>query len=165
MEWASLTWKRYTRVRYCVAFLCMALAVMLSAQTCISLMDRIQHAQHHAHYANPFAGGVVYSDNAPSMDHHHHHGDKADSSGHSHVADANEGHRNFDGAPVHPHHSKGQTDHQHGDATVLFLAAQTFVLAGCPITSLRCDVRPHGFVSFAPRGPDHPPKPTSEIRV
>jgi hypothetical protein len=43
-------------VRHSVAVMCMALAVMLSGQTYISLMDRIDHAHNHVHFANP-AGG------------------------------------------------------------------------------------------------------------
>jgi len=38
----------------------MAMAVMLSGQTYIALMDRIEHAHHHVHFANPLAGAVEF---------------------------------------------------------------------------------------------------------
>jgi hypothetical protein len=141
----------------------MAMAAMLSAQSYFRLMDRIQHEQHHAHFANPLAGGVISTAHV-SKSHHHDKGDTAHSSGHSHVAQASEGHHHSHDAGGHDH-GKAQQDHQHGDATVLFLAAQSFVLAGCPIASSHCDARPQDFVSHSPRGPDHPPKPSLEFRV
>ena len=53
-----LPWHSFVPLRKAVAVLCMALAVMLSGQAYISLMDRIEHAHHHAHFANPLAGEV-----------------------------------------------------------------------------------------------------------
>lgn len=154
-------------LRNAVAMVCMAMATMLSAQSYIRLMDRIQHEQHHAHFANPLAGGVI-STAHDSNTHHHHKGDSAGSSDHSHVAQAPaEHHHSHDsGGDGHGHdHGKTQKDHQHGDATVLFLAAQSFVLSGCPVASSRCDALPQDFASHRPRGPDHPPKPSLEFRV
>jgi hypothetical protein len=135
----------------------MALATMLSAQSYIRLMDRIEHEHHHAHFANPLAGSVTISTAHDPEKHHHHSGETANSA-HSHAVQTADGHHHSDDSGS-PHHTKGQTDHQHGDATVLFLAVQSFVLAGCPIASSHCDARPQSFISYSPRGPDHPPKP------
>jgi hypothetical protein len=127
----------------------MALAALLSGQAYISLMDRMDHAQHHAHFANPLAGDVNYSaaDHVSSGHQHHdvagHHPD--DAAGHS--------------------HSHAPADHQHGDAAIVFLAAKSFVLALCPVPAMRCETKSAKLVSFSPRGPDHPPKSAHEIRV
>jgi hypothetical protein len=132
----------------------MALAFLLSGQTYISLMDRIDHAHHHTHFANPLAGDVSYStlDHEPSGHHHHAGGTTEASDHHEH------------GSTGH-HHSGGPADHQHGDATIVFLAANSFVLVLCPIPALRCEAASPRIVSFSPRGPDHPPKTNLEIRV
>jgi hypothetical protein len=132
----------------------MALAFLLSGQTYISLMDRIDHAHHHAHFANPLAGDVAYTtvDHEPS-DYHHHAGKQVGILDH-----------HAKGSADH-HHASGPADHQHGDATILFLAASSFVLALCPVPTLRCEALSPTMVSFSPRGPDHPPKANLEIRV
>jgi hypothetical protein len=55
--------------------------------------------------------------------------------------------------------------HHHGDAVIVFLAAQSFVLpAHVPVES-RCETEPPLLTSISPHGPDHPPKPNLEIRV
>ncbi len=131
----------------------MALAAMLSGQTYISLLDRIDHAHHHAHFANPLAGDVEYS----AVDHDssaHHHDDEGQDIA-DHHADGSAG----------QHHSHDPADHQHGDAAIVFLAAQNFVLGICPVPALRCETASPKIVSFNPRGPDHPPKTSLEIRV
>jgi hypothetical protein len=122
----------------------MALAFMLSWQTYISLMDRLDHAHHHSHFANPLAGEVSYCVGGCGADHHVH------------------GH----GGPAHHHHDANAADHhdpdipahQHGDSAIVFLAAQSFVLAACTVPAARCESRPVAFATFNPRGPDHPPK-------
>jgi hypothetical protein len=117
---------------------------MLSGQSYISLMDRIDHAQNHVHFANPLAGDVQFcgGDHDQCGVHHHHHG-----------ADAAADH----------HHSHGPADHQHGDAAIVFLAAQSFVFAICPVAAARCETKPLAYASVSPRGPDHPPKTILEI--
>ena len=50
----------FVPLRRAIAILCMAIAVMLSGQSYISLMDRIDHAHHHVHFANPLAGDVAF---------------------------------------------------------------------------------------------------------
>jgi hypothetical protein len=133
----------------------MALAVMLSGQTYISLKDRIEHAHHHAHFANPLAGDVefVAADHHTSGHHGHHDGTQGAAEHH------------HDHGTAGQHHSHDPADHQHGDASIVFLAAQIFVLTVCPLTAARCDTSLPALVSFSPRGPDHPPKPGLEIRV
>jgi hypothetical protein len=131
-----------------VALLCVALAVMLSGQSYISLMDRIEHAHHHAHFANPLAGDIAFCFGDHDACGHTHH-DGADASHHHHSNGAN----------------SGTNEHQHGDAAIMFLAAQSFVLSLCPIPSQRCELEPPTLASFHPRGPDHPPKSALELRV
>jgi hypothetical protein len=113
----------------------MALSFVLSAQTYIGIMDRLEHAHHHVHFPNPLAGDVEYCGGAQDIcaDHDH------------------EGHDSF------PHH--------HGDAALMFLAAQSFVLPTHPIAASRCETEQPPLVSFSPCGPDHPPKMNFEIRV
>jgi len=64
----------------------MALSFVLSSQTYIGIMDRIEHAQHHVHFANPLAGDIEFCVGGPDIcaDHDgadqsfpHHHGDAA----------------------------------------------------------------------------------------
>src|SRR5882672_8844113 len=110
----------------------MALAVMLSGQAYISLMDRVEHAHHHFHFANPLAGDVqICGGTADACGHHHDHG----------VQHA---------AHHHDHGTQGPADHQHGDATIMFLAAQSFVLTVCPIMAERCANEPMNFASISP---------------
>jgi len=132
-----------------VALLCVALAVMLSGQSYISLMDRIEHAHHHAHFANPLAGDVAISLGDHDASGHHHHHDGSGDASHQHAHGG----------------ASGTTEHQHGDAAIMFLAAQSFVLSLCPIPSQRCELEPPTLASFHPRGPDHPPKSVLELRV
>jgi hypothetical protein len=113
----------------------MALSAVLSAQTYIGIMDRIEHAHHHVHFPNPLAGDVQSCDGALDIC-----ADHDDASQHS-----------------FPHH--------HGDAALMFLAAQSFVLPTHPIAASRCETEPLPLVSFSPYGPDHPPKVNLEIRV
>lgn len=141
--------------RRAVAILCMALAAMLSGQTYISLMDRIDHAQNHAHFANPLAGDVAYSSASHASPSHRHDGHEPQKTAHHHEH----------GSAGHSHPHGGTADHQHGDAAIVFLAAQSFVLTACPLPALRCDTASAKLVSFNPRGPDHPPKTGLEIRV
>lgn len=166
---ASLSLQRVVPFRRAVAVVCMVLAAMLSAQAYISLMDRIDHAHGHAHFANPLAGGVelkLASHSKPSK-HHHAHG----SGDHHHSQEAAD-HQQGDAAAHHAHgssdhqHSHGTADHQHGgDAALVFLAAQSFVLPASPIPAFLYETGSPKLVSFRPRGPDHPPKSGPEIRV
>jgi len=80
----------------------MALAVMLSGQTYIALMDRIEHAHHHVHFANPLAGDVQFcvGDHDQCGMHPRHHDDGS-------------------GAPA-DHHSHDPINHQHGDPAIVF---------------------------------------------
>jgi hypothetical protein len=130
--------------RRAVAVLCMALAFMLSWQSYISLMDRLDHAHHHTHFANPLAGDISCLGNCGAEHHVHSHGGAAH---HHHDSDAAADHSHSD-IPAH----------QHGDSAIVFLAAQSFVLAACVVPFLRCESRTVAFVTFNPRGPDHPPK-------
>lgn len=142
-----MRWRGLDNLRKSVAVLCMALAVMLSGQSYISLMDRIEHAHHHAHFANPLAGEVAFCLGDHDACGHHHHGGADDAHHHSHGG------------------TSGTTEHQHGDAAIMFLAAQSFVLSLCPVPSPRCELEPPTLASFHPRGPDHPPKADLEARV
>lgn len=133
----------YDLARRAVAVLCMALAIMLSGQTYISLVDRIDHVHGHVHFANPLAGDVQFCGGAHDQcGAHHHEGGKADHD-----------------------HSGTDPGHQHGDIGIVFLAAQNFVFAICAIPASRCESEPRTLVSISSRGPDHPPKPTLPIRV
>jgi len=137
--------------RRVVAILCMALAVMLSGQAYISLLDRIDHDHHHVHFANPLAGNVEFcagDHDQCGVHHHHHDGDAAADHGN---------------AAADHQHSHGPADHQHGDAAIVFLAAQSFVFAICPLEAARCETELPAFDSISPRGPDHPPKYDLEI--
>jgi ABC-type nickel/cobalt efflux system permease component RcnA len=131
---AILTGQRFIVFRRAIAILCMALAVMLSWQSYISLMDRMEHAHHHAHFANPLAGDVQFCGAQCEVNHHH----EADVAGH--------------------HHSHDPANHQHGDSVIVFLAAQSFILTACMVPASRCQFTPQTFASFTPRGPDRPPK-------
>jgi hypothetical protein len=111
----------------------MALAVMLSGQAYISLMDRIDHAHHHAHFPNVLAGDLQYCGGD---------GDRCDH---------------------HDHGTHGKIGHNHGDAAIVFLAAQSFVFAICPLEAARCETEPPTLASISLRGPDHPPKLVLEI--
>jgi hypothetical protein len=132
----------------------MALSVVLSGQAYISLMDRIDHAHHHAHFANPLAGDVQF---APARHDH-------DATGHHHDHETQEVGQHTHGPDGH-HHTNSPADHQHGDSAVVFLAAKSFVLVACPVVADRCEIEPPAMTSITPRGPDHPPKPSLEIRV
>jgi len=137
--------------RRAVAVLCMALAFMLSWQSYISLMDRLDHAHHHAHFANPLAGDISYClGNCGSEQHSHPHKHIHGASAHPHgeEADASADHHHSD-APGHQHS---------GDAAIVFLAAQSFVLTARAVPAMRSESRTVAFVTFNPRGPDHPPK-------
>jgi hypothetical protein len=142
-----------------IAMMCMALAVMLSGQTFISLMDRIEHTHDHQHFANPLAGGVEYSDHA-NRSHHHDGGQPAyeGSRGpaHQHVHDQ---------AAAKASTPEPTADHQHSDATVLYLAAQDFILPDCPVPTELCGTLTPKLASFSPRGPDHPPKTDLQRRL
>ncbi len=131
-----MLWQGFDLLRKAVAVLCMALATLLSAQTLISVMDRIEHAHHHAHFANPLAGNVAYDHHGHSADHRHRQGD-----GHHGQTPASDG------------------AHQHGDAVMVYLAAQPFILAGFAVPEVLCEQPPQSFASAEPRGPDRPPKP------
>ena len=135
-------------VRRSVAMVCMALAVMLSGQTYISLMDRIDHAHHHVHFANPLAGDVQFCVGGHDQcGAHHHHHDGAGSDGHHHDS------------------SGADPGHQHGDIGIVFLAAQNFVFPICAAPASRCESEARTLVSINPRGPDHPPKISLVIRA
>ena len=158
----------------------MALATMLSAQTYISLMDQIDHAHNHAHFANPLAGNVEYSisrnNNPPRL--HHHHGNADNTEHQAHISDGQQqphapaAHKHnavadhhVAGSDTH-HHSHDSADHHHGgDASFVFLVALHFVLPGAPLPAFRYETASPKLVSFNPRGPDHPPKTGPEIRV
>ncbi len=130
--------RAYDLGKHAVAVLCMALAVVLSGQTYISLMDRIDHVHGHVHFANPLAGDVQFctGDHDQCGTHHHHHPDGRSGHDHSH---ANPG-------------------HQHGDVGIVFLAAQNFVFPICAVPDSRCESESRTLASISPRGPDRPPK-------
>jgi hypothetical protein len=108
-------------------------------------MDRLDHARHHTHFANPLAGEISYCPgNCETTHHSHTHSDAGPH--HHHDADASD------------HHHSDIPAHQHGDSAIVFLAAQSFVLTPCMVPAARCESRPVAFVTFNPRGPDHPPK-------
>ena len=135
-------------VRGGVAVLCMALAFMLSGQTYISLMDRIEHAHHHVHFANPLAGDVQFctGDHDGCGPHHHHH--------------------HADGKDLAGGHANGEADHQHnGDTPIVFLAAQNITFAFCSIPPARCEVEPRSLTGVNAGGFDRPPKTGLEIRT
>jgi hypothetical protein len=139
-----LSRRRFGTFRQGVAFLCMVLAILLSGQTFISLMDNVDHAHHHVHFANPLAGDVQFcgGEHDACGPHHHHHEDAGD------------------------HHGTGGTpDHRHGDAALVFLAAQILVFAICPVAGDRCDEAPMSFVTVNPQGRDRPPKPDLANRI
>ena len=121
--------------RRAVAILCMALAVVVSSQTFIGIMDRLEHANHHTHFPNPLAGDVEYCGGA-----------------HDVCAD-------------HDHGTQDSFPHHHGDAALMFLAAQSFNLPLHPLADSRCEMEPPMLTSISPRGPDHPPKSSLEIRA
>jgi hypothetical protein len=113
----------------------MAIAVVVSSQTFIGIMDRIEHANHHAHFPNPLAGDVEYCGWTAAL-----------------CAD-------------HDHESGDSFPHHHGDVSLVFLTMQSFVLPVHPVTDSRCELEPPMLVSISPREPDHPPKPSFEIRA
>jgi hypothetical protein len=115
--------------------LCMVLAVMLSFQTYIGLMDRMDHAHNVVHFPNPLAGDVEYCSGDLGL-----------------CTDDNSTHHD----PLM---------HHHGDAAIMFLAPQFFVLPRCATTELRCVSMRAAFTSVRPLGPDHPPKRFPEIRA
>ena len=129
-------------LRGAVAVICMALAFVLSSQSYIYVMDRIEHAHHHVHFANPLAGDVQFcgGDHDGCGLHHHHH---------SHV----------NGIP-HEH-----PDHQHGDAAIVFIVVQNFVVPGCPAIASRCESEPRSLSGIDRTGLERPPKGVPEIRV
>jgi hypothetical protein len=127
--------RNFLLIRRAVAIVCMALAAVLSAQTFISVMDRIEHAHHHAHFPNALAGDMQFC-------------------GGEH--DPCEGHQHGATNKVAPHY---------GDAVIVFLPAQSFVLVACALPRERCASPPTAFTSVSPRGPDHPPKSILEVRV
>ena len=137
--------QRFALARRAVAVLCMALAFVLSWQAYISLMDRLEHAHHHSHFANPLAGEITYCFGDCGAEHHaHDHGSAA--------------HHHHDSNTVAGLSHSDIPAHQHGDSAIVFLAAQSFVLAACTVPAIRCESRPVAFVTFNPRGPDRPPK-------
>jgi len=139
-------WGRPVRASHClrsaIAVVCMLLAFVLSCQAYISLMDRIEHSHHHVHFANPLAGDVQFcgGDHDGCGLHHQHH---------SHV-------------PGLPH---DHSDHQHGDAAIVFLVVQNFVVPGSPAISPRCELEPSGLSGISRSGLERPPKRLLEFRV
>lgn len=133
-------------LRRAIAMLCMALAFLLSSQTFISVTDRVEHARHHLHFANPLAGDVQFCggvhDGCGLHHHHHHAGDVA--------AD---------------HDNNGSPGHQHGDAVIMFIVTQTFVVPGCALVAIRCDLEPRGLTGIKTGGIERPPKTYLEYRV
>jgi hypothetical protein len=113
----------------------MVLAVMLSFQTYIGLMDRMDHAHNIIHFPNPLAGDIEYCSGDLGL-----------------CTDDNSTHHD----PLM---------HHHGDAAMLFLAPQIFVLPSCTTIELRCVSMLAAFTSNGPLAPEHPPKPSSETRA
>jgi hypothetical protein len=122
-------------IRSAIAMLCMVLAVMLSCQTYIGLMDRLDHAHNIVHFPNPLAGDVEYCSGDLGL-----------------CTDDSSTHHN----PLM---------HHHGDAAIMFLNPQYFVLPDCTTFELRCVIITAAFSSVRPLGPDHPPKPLPETRA
>jgi len=125
----------------------MALAFMLSGQSYISLMDRLEHTHAHVHFANPLAGDVQNC------------GGGRTACGHDHQDLGTKK------ATIHHYGTNNAADHQHGGSGLVFLAAKNFVLVLCRVPAERCDTASQKLVSFNPRGPDHPPKSNLELRV
>jgi hypothetical protein len=142
----------FAPIRRVIAMLCMGLAVLLSWQSYISLMDRLDHAHHHSHFANPLAGDISFCQASCGTEHHVH--------AHTHTAGVSAHHHHeADASGSGAHEDSDAPGHQHnGDAAIVFLAAQSFVLAACTVPAVRCESGPVAFVTFNPRGPDHPPK-------
>ena len=134
-----LSWQRFITFRRVVAAIWVGLAVMLSGQGYISLKDRAEHSQNQVHFANPLAGDVKVCGGTEDPCSHHH-----------------DDHGTQDAA--HDHGAASTAGHAHGDATMVLLVAQIFVLMPCQLYSERCASPLAKFVSFNPRGPDHPPK-------
>ena len=128
-----------------IAVLCMLLAFVLSGQTYISVLDRVEHAHHQVHFANPLAGDVQFCggghDECGLHHHHHHAGGAAD------------------------HHSDGAPDHQHGDAVLVFIVIPAFVVSGRLPAVLRIDSESRSPAGIDPVGLDRPPKAFPGIRV
>jgi hypothetical protein len=122
--------------------LCAALAIMLSGQSFISLMDSIEHSHHHAHFANPLAGDIEWCAGDHDVCGLHHDADDHDDGG---LAADND-------------HAGSPAGHQHGGASIVFLAAQIFTFPVRSFEPSRCECEPGELVSFSPHGPDHPPK-------
>jgi len=113
----------------------MALTLVMSWQTYIGIMDRVEHAHHQVHFPNPLAGDVEYCIGA------------------------------FAGCDESPTGSHDPLMHHHGDAAIMFIAAPVFVLPGCSLSPSRCDTQPEALVGIEPLVPDHPPKTSLGIRV
>jgi hypothetical protein len=124
-----------TALRQATAILCMALAIMLSFQAYIGLMDRMDHARNIEHFPNPLAGDVEYCSGPMGI-----------------CTD-----------DTSTHHDPLM--HHHGDAAIMFLAAQFFVLPACTTVERRCVSMPTDFLNEAPLAPDRPPKHRLENRV
>jgi len=125
----------FIAMRNATAMLCMVLSVMLSFQAYIGLMDRMDHARNIVHFPNPLAGDVEFCSGDLGL-----------------CTDDNSTHHD----PLM---------HHHGDAAIMFLAPQIFVLPDCATIELRCVSIPAAFTSVRPLGPDRPPKHLPEIRV
>lgn len=167
-----LSLRNFVPLRRFVAVICMTLAVMLSGQAYISLMDRIDHAHHHVHFANPLAGDVQFSPARQDHDaagHHEHRATQDVAEDRAHGSDGHHrGGQDVAGHHTHgtgDHHPHNPVDHQHGDATVVFLAVQSFVFAACPAAADRCATELPILTSVFLLGPDHPPKSDLEFRV
>jgi hypothetical protein len=124
-----------TALRRATAIMCMALAVMLSFQAYIGLMDRMDHARNIEHFPNPLAGDVEFCSGDLGL-------------------------CNDDTSTPHD-----PMMHHHGDAAMLFLAPQIFFLPVCSAVEPRCESEPAGFESNGPPGLDHPPKLMLENRA
>ena len=127
-----MTSRLFIALRNSIAMLCMALAVMLSFQAYIGLMDRMDHARNIEHFPNPLAGDVEYCSGALGL-----------------CTD-----------DTSTHHDPLM--HHHGDAAIMFLAAPFFVLQVCAAFEPRCNSMPAAFSSKGPLAPEHPPKHLSE---
>jgi hypothetical protein len=130
-----VTSRLLTAFRQATAMLCMVLAVMLSFQAYIGLMDRMDHARNIEHFPNPLAGDVESCSGDLGL---------------------------CDDDTSTPHNAMM---HHHGDAAMLFLAPQVFVLPVCSAVEPRCESVPAGFESIGPPGLDHPPKLILEDRA
>lgn len=87
---------QHSSVLRLTVMLCVALSVVLSNQSYVTLMDRTQHALHQEHAPNPLAGAVQHCEHAHDHHGHHRHCDSEDQ-----AADDALAHRHLDSSVVY----------------------------------------------------------------